>query len=247
MFKKISKSIAKVKDMSCTLRGRVLTANTVLYPNAYFTARTYPHTKGFLREIVKQTYSFLYGEGQREAFQRKVNEIDRRKGGMDLDKIGVRCESMFFVENFLRPGGMDFNHQRKALFRYFFSFQMTMIFAHLFTLGEPHCLHLPPAYLLLKDIWSVLSDHDVALQTAMVSANQIFVWLVGESDFEVKCKCFIDDRALYSLWREFSIPVREIDFLWRVALGVERQGILFKSTKSQGRRWGACFVIVCWR
>ena len=89
---------------------------------------------------------------------------------------------------------MDFNHQRKALFRYFFSFQVRKIFAHLFTLGEPHCLHLPPGYLLLKDIWSVLSDHDVPLQTAMVSANQIFVWLVGESDFKVKCKCFIDDR-----------------------------------------------------
>ena len=86
----------------------MLIANTVLYPKAYFTARTYPHTKGFLREIVKQTYSFLYGEGKREVFQRKVIEFDRRKGGLGLDKIGVRCESMFFCRKFPLSGRHGF-------------------------------------------------------------------------------------------------------------------------------------------
>ena len=125
---------------------------------------------------------------------------------------------------------------------------MRKIFAHIFTLGEPHCFHLPPAYLLLKDIWSVLSDHDVALQTAMVSANQIMEWLVGESDFEVKCKCFIDDRldeehyrALYGLWCEFSIPVREVDFLWRAALGGLQTGDFVRKYKIPGTKVGCMF------
>ena len=108
---------------------------------------------------------------------------------------------------------------------------MRKIYDHLFTLSEPHCFHLPPVYKFSKLIWEGLKEKDDALSTAMVSAGQLYEWLKDDGDFEVKCRCLKQDlfddehyKALYALWCDSRIPVREIDFLWRTALGGLKTG-----------------------
>lgn len=247
-LKTIVKKVENVKNMSCTLRGRVLITNTVLYPKAYFTARTYPHTKAFIKKVTGRVYSFLYGEGKREVFKRKIIELDRKRGGLGLDNLERRCISMFFEENFVRPARPDFDHQRLELYKYFFSFPVRGLYDHLYTLREPHCFHLPPAYTLCKDVWKGLEGKDDALGTAMVSAAQVYKWLGSEDDFEVKCKCFDEDeldeehyRALYALWCDPKIPVREVDFLWRLALGGLKTGDFVHRYKIPGTRVDCVF------
>ena len=249
-LKNVTKNIDKIKNISCTLRGRVLITNTVLYPKAYFTARTYPHTKSFIKKITSLVYSFLYGEGKRETFKRKVIEFNRKKGGLGLDVFESRCTSMFFEENFVRPARSDFDHQRLGLYRYFFSFQVRKIYDHLFTLSEPHCFHLPPVYKFSKLIWEGLKEKDDALSTAMVSAGQLYEWLKDDGDFEVKCRCLKQDlfddehyKALYALWCDSRIPVREIDFLWRTALGGLKTGEVVAKYRIPGTRLGCVFCV----
>ena len=76
-------------------------------------------------------YSFFYGDGKSEMLKREYIELDKDKGGLGLYDLDTFCKAIFVSENVCIPSHKDFDHQRKDLFQYLFSFWLRNFYPNL--------------------------------------------------------------------------------------------------------------------
>lgn len=120
--RKIDKRIDELKSLACSTQGKVLVANVVLLPVLYYVSSTYLPPRRTCEILTKTIFAFLYGEGRREDFPRKLVHLSRDKGGLGLDEIEQRCKAIYIHSNVLKPSGESQSHQRGPLFKFFCSF-----------------------------------------------------------------------------------------------------------------------------
>ncbi|KAF6024754.1 hypothetical protein EB796_016937 [Bugula neritina] len=179
-LRKICKRAAGLKNLSCTIRGKVLLANTVLFPVLYYAAATYLDPSSF-RSIRKTIYSFLYGEGKREVFPRRIVELSREKGGLGMENVEKRCQAIFFYNSVLKPGHGNFDHQRLPLFTYYLS-QWFRNLPQGHSNQTPHSFHKTESATLCLNIWQSLTDHQIVLAQFLTPPSQLYCWLTSDDE-----------------------------------------------------------------
>ena len=236
-IEKIKRQINFFRTLPCTIKGKVLIANTILFPKLFYVAKTFLPSKVLLALVKRIVYSFLYGEGKAEMFKRDCIELDKDKGGLGLYNLDTFCESIFVQENVCFPSQNDFDHQRKELFQYLFSFWLRDFYPDTFDRGKPHCFTLLDPYKLAKDILTKLEDKKDILNISLVSNNQLYQWLSGDKEvIELKIPRDVDlsdevKNRLIKLWNDYKVSAKNSSFSWRLAMKGLKTGEFLKKIK----------------
>jgi len=86
-----------LKSLQCSMKGKIQLCNTVIFPILLYRTATILPTKAFFKKYKKVIFSFLYGEGRREVFSRKIVELDVAHAGAGLQNIENRCNGSFIL------------------------------------------------------------------------------------------------------------------------------------------------------
>ena len=238
-IEKMKKQIDFFKTVPCTIKGKVLIANTILFPKIFFIAKTFLPGKVLLALVKRLVYSFLYGDGKSEMFKRECIELDKDKGGLGLYNLDTFCEAIFVQENVCIPSHEDFDHQRKDLFQYLFSFWLRNFYPDFFERGKPHCFSLLDPYRQAKDILFRLEDKKDILNISRVSNNQLYQWLSGDKEiinFKIPREADMSDdvkNRLIKIWNDYKVSVKNSSFVWKVAMKGLKTGEFLKKIKMQ--------------
>ena len=222
MTKTVNK-IEKLKSLQCSMKGKILLCNTVIFPILLYRTATILPTKAFFKKYKKMIFGFLYGEGRREVFSRKIVELDVAHAGAGLQNIENRCNSSFILYNIIEPLRPFFSHQREPLFRYLTGLKLRKWFPETYNLKQPYAFEQLAPYNTLKNIEldRLKENPDVIKQPNL---NKTLECLTENPErAAIKCPGNIRNREKITekaikRWGDYEIPTCEQDLMWRVAM-----------------------------
>ena len=246
IFEKIKQKALRLAGFSLTLRGRVLIANMILISQLNYISGVYLPTKSFLGEVRKRIFQFIWGEGRKEVISRRIIETSVERGGLGLVKMQEKSEALHLEHNLYRPCSSSFNHQRFLLFAYFFGFWTRMMAPHTYSIVSPHSFTLCGVYEEVNRLKKRLWENMEKTGFHHVSVGQSCKWLIGEEEsivFKVPKEVDLDlyrDRV-FVIWRDGVISVKNLDFMWRIALGGIKTGDVIARYRMPGVRVDCVF------
>ena len=234
---KVEKKLKRYTNIPCSMRGKILIINTVIFPILFYLAPTFLPNQEFFRQFKTLIFSFLYGEGRREIFKREIIELEKEKGGLGLTDINNKCRAFFLYHNVIQPSCDSFEHPRIALHKFFFSFWCRDIYPQMYKTSEPHCFKIIRPYQQVRESLNMIKNYHDTLKISPVSMNQIYQWLRGDKDDAfVKILRKLNHNKelpgrLFDTWRDSVLPVPLIDFMWRLAFEGLKTGEYIKKLK----------------
>ena len=246
IFDKIKQKAARLAGFSITLRGRVLISNMILISQLNYISGVYLPSKSFFEEVRKRIFQFIWGEGRREVISRKSIETSVKKGGPGLVRMQEKWQALHLEQNLYRPCSNSFNHQRLLLYTYFFGFWTRKMAPHTYSIIKPHRFALCGVYVEVDRLRKKLWEHMEKTGFHHVSVGQSCRWLVGEEDsivFKVPREVDFDlyRERVFAIWSDGVISMKNLDFMWRIALGGIKTGDYIARYKMPGFRIDCVF------
>ena len=246
---KIKKRIETFRRLGLSLPGKVLLVNTSINSLLYHLSSVYlPANKLFWKELRREIFSYIW-DGKREAIARSMIHTPKALGGLGLENPESKCKSIHLYHNILRPAKTTFSHQRKRLFRFYYSYQLRKLYPEIYSNLEPHNFQLPHIYKHIDMVKHEVQEHLENIGPLVPATSQIYEWFEGEQrDVEIKLESSIVDiqsqtrDKLFKLWSEFGISATNKCFMWRLALGGLKTGSFIKKYNIPGTR---CECVFC--
>ena len=239
---RMEKKLDKLKFLRVSLRGKVLLINSVIHSQLYFLSGVYLPSNRHLEEIRRLSFRFLWDD-KREAIKRVTIETSKDHGGLGLGNIAARCKAIYFDCNVQRPSRDDFDHQRLALFKYFFAFKVRNMYPYVFSNSHPHMFALCDPYKSAQNILDTVKGKLDCIAPLMVTTHQLYHWLLPEEEdvpivFDIHKDLF---HRVFALWKDGILAVRDKDIMWRTALGGLKTGSFISRYKIPGANVGCEF------
>ena len=241
-LERIQKKLEKLKFLNVTLTGRVLLVNSIIHSQLYYLSGVYLPAKKDLEDIRRLSFRFLWNEKQ-EVIKRKTIETSKDHGGLGLNNLVERCNAIYFDCNVQKPSRDNFNHQRLALFKYFYAFYVRGLYPHVFSNSQPHNFKLADPYKAAHLIFVRIEDKLELVAPSQVSCRQLYNWLLPEEE-DVPIVLNLEEREhgrLFNLWRDGIISVKDKDLMWRTAMGGLKTGSFISKYNIPGAKLGCKF------
>ena len=239
---RIEKKLDKLKSLRVSLIGKVLLVNSVVHSQLYFLSGVYLPPKKHLEEIRRLSFRFIWEE-KREVIKRQTIETSKDCGGIGLNNLSARCKALYFDCNVQRPSSNGFDHQRIALFKYFFAFTVRDFYPNVFSNMDAHSLVLCDPYKSAEKVLVQIQDKLETVAPLQVSSNQLYRWMLPEEEdvplvFDIDKDC---KSRLFALWKDGIVAVKDKDLMWRTAMGGLKTGSFIRRYNIPGANIGCKF------
>ena len=103
--------------------------------------------------------------------KRQTIETSKDCGGIGLNNLSARCKALYFDCNVQRPSSNGFDHQRIALFKYFFAFTVRDFYPNVFSNMDAHSLVLCDPYKSAEKVLVQIQDKLETVAPLQVSST----------------------------------------------------------------------------
>ena len=249
-IRKLKSKINFFQTIPCTIKGKVIIVNTILYPIIFYMAHTFLPSAIHTALMKKLAFSLIYGEGKTELIKRRFIELAKEKGAMGLYELKSSCEATYLQDNLCLPVQESFEHQRLDLFLYFFSFWTRNLFPHTYTKNSAHCFKLLDQYKKAQTVLAKIDEKSKdILKISLVSTNQLYQFIIEEGDLlPIKIHTNrelneIEKTRLIKMWNNYKVSSQNSSFMWKTATNGIVNGATLLKWKIQGVKTTCNFCI----